>query len=362
MILRKVRAHLTLFASILGVISFYELVGNRVADEIAKQFAAHLSLPEQVVEGVLEARTHTTRILRRLVEANLVYIDLVRQLSKDSQDIADAIDASRVFPAKVPRVRNWQTHDLKQVGGHWQCTQCGQAHVDNANHRWAFRCPALPSVDVDAAGLVNKRIADDMQVASGNVTQVLKRRRLNHKQPASQLYSTRAGSSSCDNGQAVTLKLPFHVHAPVLGPFLWGQIATLWQQFSPPPFLPCVQDHLKFGNVRIHFTHLLTLHHVGGESLLYCPTCMGTSRGFHAVRLSSPCKSPLTPSLRAARRRLYDGKWPTVQLEASYQKAGIVGRSNRYSVFLLKRQNTVKTCSPYVSNSWLFLHRFHARV
>ena len=197
-----------------------------------------------------------------------------------------------------------------------------------------------------------------------------KRRRLYGKQPASNLYYAK-GKSNGGSSHVICLEVPPSKRArgsfgvvgvpvvppppsssssglvgagvPVLVPpppppspsplVGWGQIASLWQGL-PPAHLQCSGEWICFGNVRIHYSHLLTLHHINGESLLYCPTCMGTTRGLHAVKLYHICKhKPLTPSLKAARKRLWQGDWPTMPLQRHYESLSVNGRSNRWSVF-----------------------------
>ena len=132
---------------------------------------------------------------------------------------------------------------------------------------------------------------------------------------------------------------------PVVAPSSeWPRVHMIWQ--SVPSHVQLVDDGLiRFGNVRVHWTHLLTLHHVAGESLVYCPTCMGTSMGAHAVLLLRPCtRSSLSRSQKSARRRLYVGLWPTTALQRQFDPVGHGHRSHKC--------NVLSFCRPGARDRW----------
>ena len=265
------------------------------------------------------------------------------------------------------------SHHLKPDRGRFRCLVCQTVKATSSSNKWRFPC--LPffgltehgGTDTDAIASNGPAEQQPVRVSSfgfdeedyehisecesdenaeafiepvhepseqsyDDMAPIPKRRRLSHKQQCPLYDKFRTPSSN----------VAINISAVVahLGPIgnSWDKLPTTWQQDVTHLKVRLQGEFVKFGNVRIHFTHLLTLHHAEGHSLIYCPNCVGLSCGSHGKRLTRPCNSiGISKSLMHTKGRLYNGLWPTPCMQKQYDPLGHKRLSRRYNVLAFKK-------------------------
>jgi ribonuclease HI len=386
----KVKSHLKLRDAVLGGVLLYDLVGNELVDFAAGNMASEVAISSSIVDCISQAKGRTMNILKHNVQANICYLEARKaKLVEQGLPVTRPRGKKRLAPNPTP-----PAHELAQAGGRWKCSLCQVSRATSLPSSWKIPCRSfvlqLWGSQPNSSGIdevLPEELPKDEQYncgghgSSGALMRPLDSAALTidplddpegelldespdefSEQPRDSLEGDREGFDDDSNEEhsiatrsmkrvRLTGKQPCPVYddairsavarartpsVPARPGTAWALMHNFWGVQAPTSLL-LSDGRIRFGGVGIHPTHLLALHHVSGASLVYCPTCMGTSAGAHASLLHSPCRGFMSRTQKVARKRLWEGLWPTTTLQRQYDPTGAGHRSVRFSVFSFTR-------------------------
>ena len=322
----KVKSHMEVRDAVLGHILLRDMVGNAMADSIARIAADAAQLDPKLTEGISNKVAHSIKVMKHLISANL---ENLRQLEAKGLRNQQGQDTPK--PSAVAGATRSRGHQLVNIGlSLWRCRHCLSIRKSRVAFRWPKQCSGIfKHTDSALHPPIAFRSAPADGFGANPAVEPTNAARIPSLDEAEADPLQHLESDVESHGEPPVEHEDFELHAeldqpaperadPAPGLVLPGSgssttSASWWSKVGEQVAI----SELKIGGATIHHSHWVGWFGNSTLRVVFCARCGGTTSGSHSPLLAVPCRQQANPTrARQLVRMMRRGLWPSPSMQA----------------------------------------------